>query len=173
MASVGVEILRVVIASNISSTVLTDFVLPEWVYLREEKSVANLFRSLLSVAKEFDEGIVHYVSFQVAPAAHSPPRPGVSAESVDLNLALTMSDDVIVGVFYKALVEESVTDRQNSYVEDLAQKIFQAFTAEHLAFYRSLRSTLEQAFQKSEELPREIRSKFASFSEKIPGLLSE
>lgn len=171
----NVEILRVVVVSNISGTVLTDYATEDWTYNKEDKAIGSLFRTLVAIAKDFDEGIVHFVSFKM-PASTNPAqsRRGCNSEPVNLNLALTMKNAIITGVFYKVKGDDSrVVENENPWVEGVANKIYEAFAADHLDFYCSIKPALEEAFQKSEDLPQEMSDRFAAFSDKIPGIISQ
>jgi hypothetical protein len=163
------RVLRVAVASNITGTTLADYTFSSWVYPKED-SVARLFQSLLGMAREFDDGLVQFVSFQLPTAVARSMAPG--AEYENLNVALTMANDIIASVFYQIRAEEPpAIEKQIPSIQSLAQRVLDAFSADHLDFYLSIRAQLDEAFQTNEPLPADISDRFAAFVEKIPALV--
>jgi hypothetical protein len=168
-----VEIVRVVVASNITNAVLVDHILPEWIYLREVKGIGHLFRTLLTVAKEFDDGFINYIAFQPPTQSYgSPSRRHIPEDTMDLNLCLTLTNDVVVGIFYQVPGEEGVTENINDYIRSIAERVSAAFELDHGHYYTSIRGYLEEAFQHNEELAPDIVDRFAIFGTKIPLLIA-
>ena len=168
------QILRIVIASNISGTVLADYTLPEWTYIKEDKAIARLFQTLMSIPKEFDNETLKQVSFKVSEdtipqvSRHS----NAGTQNLNLNLAMTMKNDIIVGLFYSVEDEDQIPLLYSTF-QSLTDQLYEKFAKDHLEFYLSIRAELEKAFQLSEDLPVEINRRFATFVDKIPELLHQ
>ena len=169
------QILRVVIVCNASGILLAEYVKPEWTFLREDKAIGSLLRSLISLAKEFDEGIVHYVSFKSpseSPLAQS--RRASTSGPMNLNLALTLKNDVITGVFYRVLATDAkVVEAENAGIEAVATKILDEFAREHQEYYVSIKPVLEEAFHKSEDPPPGVLDRLLAYAGKIPGMIDQ
>ena len=165
-----VSVLRVVVVCNVSGTLLADYAKPEWTFNREDKAIGSLVRSLLSIAKEFDDGIVHFVSFKIP--AESQSKQSSANGPPSLNLAVTLKNDVVTGIFYRVNGSDSkLVESQNARVEQVANQIYEGFAAEHLQYYNSIKPQLEEAFQKSEEVPPEKLERLSAFADKIPSFI--
>lgn len=168
------DILRVVIVSDISGTVLADYTTGEWQMTREEKAIGGFLRSLAGLAKDFDEGVIRFVSFRSESSSQTPPNP-TGIEPPSLSLAITTpSNDVITGVFYKATVPGSrVSEVGSPWVGTIADRVQREFRTEHGTLLDANRRTLDECFQNSSDLPENLAVQFASFVEKVPRLIAE
>ena len=153
--------LRVVVASNISGTVLTDYPLKDWTFNIEEKStLARLFQTLVSIPKEFPNETLQQVSFKVDEKSSA--RRGSNVESTpNLNLAIFMKRDVIIGIFYD-VAEENEIPKLYDYFQSLAKRIYKEFKIDHMEYYESpkIKHELEKAFQESKDLSVESNTRF-------------
>ncbi|KAH0791523.1 hypothetical protein GPJ56_004581 [Histomonas meleagridis] len=128
----------------------------------------------MSIPKEFDNESLRQVSFKVGEES----MPQVSRHSnagiqnTNLNLAMTMKNDIIVGLFYSVEDEDQIPKLYSTF-QSLTEQLYEKFAEDHLDFYLSIRAELEKAFQLSEDLPVEINRRFATFVDKIPALLHE
>ena len=138
MSKKEVEILRVVISSNISGSVLCDKSL-NWPYINEHFTVAKLCQVLLQLATEFDDGTVQYASFDLPDSgdgAQSSKITSQNSETKYLNLGLSLKDDIITALFYKINVDKR-TESHKDYIKNMSKKIAQAFSAKHLQRHQS------------------------------------
>lgn len=172
---ISFNILRVAVASNISGTVLTDYPLKDWTFNAEEKStLARLFQTLVSIPKEFPNEELQQVSFNVE--SRSGARRVSNSETTgapNLNLAIIMKRDVIVGVFYD-VADESEIPKLYEYFHSLVKRIYSEFEADHMEYYESpkIKHELEKAFQESKDLSVESNTRFQGFAEKIKQILN-
>jgi hypothetical protein len=163
------HVLRVTVSSNITGTTLADYAFSRWVYPKED-AVARLFQSLLGMAREFDDGVVQFVSFQLPTAATRSVGPG--ADYDNLNVAVAMANDIIASVFYQIRADEPpAIEKQIPSIQGLAHRVLEAFSADHLEFYLSIRAQLDEAFQTNEPLEPDVIERFAAFVDKIPALV--
>ncbi|KAH0788910.1 hypothetical protein GPJ56_007205 [Histomonas meleagridis] len=134
------QILRIVIASNISGTVLADYALPEWTYIKEDKAIARLFQTLMSIPKEFDNESLRQVSFKVGEES----MPQVSRHSnagiqnTNLNLAMTMKNDIIVGLFYSVEDEDQIPNYISTFQSLTRTVHYEKFAEDQYLFYLSI-----------------------------------
>ena len=172
MSQKEVEILRVVISSNISGSVLCDKTL-NWPFVYEHFTVAKLCQVLLQLAAEFDDGTVQFASFELPDTDGAPQSQKLISQNSEkryLNLGLYLKDDIITALFYKINVDKR-TEAHGKYITDLSHKISEAFAAKHLALHRSLKETLENMVKERATMPEDAAQKFQSFAEEIPGLI--
>ncbi|OHT10485.1 hypothetical protein TRFO_20146 [Tritrichomonas foetus] len=168
---------RVVVASNISGTVLADYKTPGFSMPHEDQTLASFFRSMMAMAKEFDNGELQLVSFgspsqpNVSPLINSS-NSTVQQPARSTNLALFMDHDVIVGILYTVLGDDVLPSHREK-LNKLTRKLYSGFAEDHLDFYlkEDVRKKLDYAFQHSVELPKALQDRFSSFSKKIPPIL--
>ena len=169
---------RVVIASNISGTILAEHSEGNFLKGGDGRTIASLLRTMMNIAKGFDKGEIKVVSFGpsnqnltgssiLASVATSNPTPQPS-----LNLSVCMKKEVLVGIFYTVQSEE-VSTEQCSRVNAITKKIYKAFKEKHMEYYnkKDVQQKLAEAFQKSEELPKKLKERFESFSKEIKPIL--
>ncbi|EAY15382.1 hypothetical protein TVAG_224580 [Trichomonas vaginalis G3] len=171
-ASKDVKILRIVISSNISGTVLAEKSI-DWKYVTEHVTIAKLCQVLLQLATEFDDGTVQFACFEPTDydsAALASKNSLSNSETKYLNVGLLLQDDIITAVFYKIQAEKRIPEHAD-YVTQISKRIHSAFAAKHVELHRSLRSTLEKIVQEKATMPPDAATQFASFSEEIPALL--
>ena len=167
------SIKRVVVASNISGTVLTDYITPNYQCTKNDRNLASFFQSIAAIAKEFDDGELQLVSFgPTGSNSSSSPLLGGSNDG-NLNVALFMENDIISGILY-TVESDDVPQDQRTKMSKLARNIHSAFCSDHLDFYQKeeVHKELNNAFQNSEDLPPALKDRFASFVVKIPGIIN-
>ncbi|EAY06955.1 hypothetical protein TVAG_099950 [Trichomonas vaginalis G3] len=166
-----VKILRVVISSNISGTVLAEKSI-DWRYTTEHVTIAKLCQVLLQLSTEFDDGTVQFASFE--PQENEPPASSrlasQNSETRYLNLGLLLKDDIITAVFYKINADKRQPEHAD-FISQVSQKIHAAFAAKHLKLHQSLRETLEKIVQEKATMPPDAAAQFASFSDEIPSFV--
>ena len=167
-----VEILRVVISSNISGSVLCDKTL-NWPFVYEHFTIAKLCQVLLQIATEFDDGKVQFASFELPDQGGGQQNPRLSNQNSEtryLNLGLLLKDDIITALFYKINVDKR-TDKHQKYIDMVSSKIADAFAQKHLALHKSLRETLENMVKETATMPPDAVETFQSFAHEIPALV--
>lgn len=166
-----VKVLRVVISSNISGSVLAEKSI-DWKYVTEHVTISKLCQVLLQLATEFDDGTVQFASFEPQDNDSPPPSrlSSQNSETKYLNLGLLLKDDIITAVFYKINADKRQPEHAD-FISQISQKIHSAFAAKHLQLHTSLRSTLEKIIQEKATMPPDAAQQFASFSEEIPSLI--
>lgn len=165
-----VKVLRVVISSNVSGSVLAEKSI-DWKYVTEHVTIAKLCQVLLQLATEFDDGTVQFASFEPQDNdTHASRLTAQNSETKYLNLGLLLKDDIITAVFYKINADKRVPEHAE-FITQISQKIHSAFAAKHLSLHTSLRSTLEKIIQEKATMPADAAQQFASFSEEIPALI--
>ncbi|KAK8857873.1 hypothetical protein M9Y10_012969 [Tritrichomonas musculus] len=175
----SLSIKRVVVASNISGTVLTDYITPGYQCTKNDRNLASFFQSIAAIAKEFDNGELQLVSFGqngFGSSSGSPLSGGPSNQQIEpgnLNLALFMENDIIAGILYTD-EDDDVSPENREKINQLTRNIHTAFSNDHLEFYKTkeVHEELNNAFQNSEDLPPKIKDRFASFVNKIPGIIN-
>lgn len=175
----SLSIKRVAVVSNTSGTVLTDYITPGYHCTKNDRLLAQLFQTIASIAKEFDNGELQLVSFgqNGSGSNGSSPLLGGSTNQqlslANLNLALFMENDVISGILY-TIESDDVPQEQRDFINNLTRNVHKGFCNDHLEYYKTkeVLDELNKAFQNSEDLPPKLKNRFASFVDKIPGIIN-
>jgi len=168
-----VEILRVVISSNISGSLLCEKLF-RWTYTNEQVVVSKLCQVLIQIAVEFDDGGVQFASFEIPDTGKSPvseSRSAIYDESRNLNLALSIKDDIITAIFYVIHAEKRL-ESHGEYIENKSHMISQDFCNKYSEFHQSKRSILEGIAKEEIPMPQDMSSRFAEFSDTITQLVA-
>ena len=170
------SIKRAVIASNITGTVLAEYILQGYHVIKNDRAIVSLFQTLALIAKEFDDGELQLVSFGPTSGHSSSPMSSTSISlpqgPESLNLALFMENGIIAGILY-SYKGDDVPQEYCDELNTLTKKLHKAFSDDHLDFYLSkkVQEQLNTAFQLSEEIPADVKDRFASFTNKIPRII--
>ena len=175
----SLSIKRVAVVSNISGTVLTDYITPGYQCTKNDRLLAQLFQTIASIAKEFDNGELQLVSFGQNGGGSNGSSPLLSGSGNqqlslgNLNLGLFMESDVISGILY-TIDSDDVPQEERDIINSLTKNVHTAFCDDHLEFYQTkeVHDQLNKAFQNSEDLPPKLKNRFASFVDKIPGIIN-
>lgn len=173
MSKNEVEILRVVISSNISGSVLCDKAL-NWPFVNEHSTISKLCQVLLQISTDFDDGSVQFASFELPDSGSSNSNTHLAnqnSETKYLNLGLKMHDDIITAIFYKINVDKR-TEAHTQYISKKSDMISSAFAQKHLKLHQSLRETLENMVKERATMPDDAAATFQSFADEIPHLVA-
>ena len=167
-----IEILRVVISSNISGSVLCDNPI-NWNFTNEQVVIAKLCQVLIQLATEFDDGIIQFASFNIPEEEKSQILLGVpnSGERNLLHLGLQLKDDIITAVFYKILVDKRI-DQHNQFISTISTNISNSFLTQFSQLHQSIRPILESIAKEEKSMPLEYSQQFTNFNNEILNLIN-